>query len=124
MIVLLDSDILIEIARGRSVEVIARWSELASAQYAILFSPVSIAEVWQGALQREHPVLARFFEMLTCVPIDAEIGREAGEFLHAYHKSHRLELGDALIAASAIRSRALLWTRNRKHYPMRALAFF
>jgi hypothetical protein len=31
-----------------------------------------------------------------------------------------VELGDALIAASG----ALLWTRNRQHYPMPDLAFY
>jgi predicted nucleic acid-binding protein len=33
-------------------------------------------------------------------------------------------LGDALIAASAVTSGAMLWTRNRKHCPMKELAFF
>jgi hypothetical protein len=35
-----------------------------------------------------------------------------------------VELGDALIAASAAASGAMLWTRNRKHYPMTELAFY
>ena len=35
-----------------------------------------------------------------------------------YAKSHNVEIGDALIAASAAQSNAALWTRNRKHYPM------
>jgi predicted nucleic acid-binding protein len=35
-----------------------------------------------------------------------------------------VELGDALIAAGAVLSGATLWTRNRKHYPIKELAFF
>jgi hypothetical protein len=35
-----------------------------------------------------------------------------------------VELGDALIAAGAVLNNAALWTRNRKHYPMKELAFF
>jgi len=38
--------------------------------------------------------------------------------------SHAVELGDALIAAAAVASRAELWTRNRKHYPMKEAVFF
>jgi predicted nucleic acid-binding protein len=29
-----------------------------------------------------------------------------------------------LIAAAAVLNRASLWTRNRKHYPMKALTFY
>ena len=35
-----------------------------------------------------------------------------------------MEVGDALIAAAAQLNRAALWTRNRKHYPMKELVFF
>jgi predicted nucleic acid-binding protein len=33
-------------------------------------------------------------------------------------------MGDALIAASAVHNEAALWTRNRKHFPMKELEFF
>lgn len=123
MTVLVDSDILIDVTRGKDPGVLRRWSELSESQLAILCSPVSVAELWQGALPREHELLANLFRALTCVPIDAETGRKAGEFLHAYRKSHGLELGDALIAASVVVNGAVLWTRNRKHYPMKAVSF-
>jgi predicted nucleic acid-binding protein len=35
-----------------------------------------------------------------------------------------VELGDALIAATAVQSKAALWTRDRKHYPMKELSFY
>jgi predicted nucleic acid-binding protein len=54
----------------------------------------------------------------------AETGRQAGDYLKRYRKSHAVELGDALIAAGAVLNNAALWTRNRKHYPMKELAFF
>ena len=37
---------------------------------------------------------------------------------------HGVELGDALIAATAVANSAELWTRNRKHYSMKELSFF
>jgi predicted nucleic acid-binding protein len=59
-----------------------------------------------------------------CAPADAEIGRRAGDYLRRYRKSHGVELGDALIAATAVANGSTIWTRNRKHYPMKELSFF
>src|ERR1035441_5251569 len=83
----------------------------------------TIAEIWHGARPSEHAILNALFSALTCVPIDAEIGRRAGESLRLHAKSHGVELGDALIAASASVHQLTLWTRNRKHYPMRDVSF-
>ena len=58
------------------------------------------------------------------VPIGPEIGRRAGDHLRQFAESHAVELGDALIAATAsIHQRSLLWTHNRKHYPMKDCRF-
>ncbi len=124
MIVLVDSDILIEVTRGRDSEVLRRWSDLADSRDFVLCSTVSVAELWHGALPHEHKLLNDLFDGLICLPVDLQTGRKAGEFLRKYRKSHGLELGDALIAASAVLKGALLWTRNRKHYPMSAVSFF
>jgi predicted nucleic acid-binding protein len=124
MTVLVDSDVLIEISRGKNHDILARWSELGESDDPILYSPVTAAELWAGARPREHQALTNLFQALVCVPIDAETGRQAGDFLRQYHKSHSLELGDALIAAAALLNRAQLWTRNRKHYPMSNLLFY
>jgi predicted nucleic acid-binding protein len=122
--VLIDSDILIEVSRGRDASIVSKWIELSKSDALILFSAVTAAELWAGARPAEYDVLEALFEALICVPADAAIGRRAGEYLRKYRKSHNVELGDALIAASAIGNGATLWTRNRKHYPMKELAFF
>jgi predicted nucleic acid-binding protein len=124
MKLLVDSDILIEVSRGRDEAVLERWRELGQSDAVIVCSPVTVAELWQGAWPREHKLLADLFSILFCVPVDREIGRIAGDFLRLYRKSHRLELGDAIIAATACVHETQLWTRNRKHYPMKELAFF
>jgi len=122
--VLVDSDVLIEVSRERNRDISFRWAQLAESGSAILCSPVSSAELWAGALPREHEATTELFRTLVCVPIDYETGRQAGDYLRHYGKSHGLEIGEALIAAAAVMNHAELWTRNRKHYPMKELLFY
>jgi predicted nucleic acid-binding protein len=124
MTVLIDSDILIEVSRGRNKAVVSRWMELSTSDAAVLYSPVSVAELWAGARPSEHDALRSLFRALTCAPIDEEVGRQAGAYLQRYRRSHGVEVADALIAANAVANNAELWTRNRKHYPMGEIAFF
>lgn len=98
--------------------------ELSESEPLILFSPVTAAELWAGARPSEYSKLEALFDALVCVPADAPVGRKAGEYLHRYGKSHSVELGDALIAASTVASGGQLWTLNRKHYPMPELTFY
>ena len=124
MTILVDSDILIEVSRGKDRDIVSQWIELSRSDAHILYSPLSVAELWAGARPGEHEVLKNLFRTLTCVPIDREIGRHAGDYLRQFRKSHAVEPGDALIAAAAVVNHAALWTRNRKHYPAKELAFF
>ena len=122
--VLIDSDILIEVARGRDQDLCERWEKLSQGEAIISCSPVTVAEIWHGARPREYPVLEKLFGVIPCISIDAAIGRRAGGYLRLYAKSHQAELGDALIAATASIHQLALWTRNHKHYPMKDLNFF
>jgi predicted nucleic acid-binding protein len=122
--VLVDSDILIEVSRGRDAEILSKWMDLSNSDAAVLFSPVSVAELWAAARHHEHDALNNLFRALTCIPIDQETGRQAGIYFQQYRRSHGVEIADALIAAGALANHAQIWTRNRKHYPMKDIAFF
>src|SRR4051794_5054192 len=124
MTVLVDSDILIEVSRGKDADIVSRWLGLSESDAAVLYSPVSVAEVWAGARPSEYDALSNLFRALTCAPIDEESGRQAGLYLRLYRRSHGDEVADALIAVCAVANRAELWTRNRKHYPMKEISFF
>ena len=124
MTVFVDSDILIEVSRGSNQEIISTWIELSNSDSAVLYSPLSVAEVWNGARPNEYDVLNHLFRALKCVPIDEVAGQRAGIYLRQFRRSHGVELADALIAASAVETGAELWTRNRKHYPMKEVRFF
>ena len=122
--ILIDSDILIEVSRDRDAGLVTKWDSLARSQAVLVCSPVTVAELWHGARPQEHKILEDLFAVIQCVPIDLEIGRRAGDYLRVFAKSHSVELGDALIAATASLHGLELWTRNRRHYPMKGLAFF
>jgi predicted nucleic acid-binding protein len=124
MTVLVDSDILIEVSRGRDAAIVSKWLNLSNVDAVVLYSPVSVAELWAGARPQEHDALNNLFRALTCTGIDQEAGRQAGAYLRQYRQSHGVEVADAFIAASAVANQAQLWTRNRKHYPMKEITFF
>jgi predicted nucleic acid-binding protein len=124
MLVLIDSDVLIEVLRGHDEAIVEKWLGLAASSDTTLCSPVSIAELWQSARPREEASLTALFDVMLSVPADAQIGRLAGDCVRRYSKSHRVELADALIGATAIFHGAHLWSRNRKRYPMPEIRFY
>jgi len=121
---LIDSDILIEVTRARDNALLARWNHLSSGDTPLLCSPVTVAELWHGARVTEQSALSALFAAIECVAIDARIGQRAGDYLRQFFKSHHVELADTLIAATASIHNLQLWTRNRRHYPMKDLVFY
>jgi hypothetical protein len=69
MSVLIDSDILMDVSRGRDTDLVSRWTGLSRSEVVILDSPVSAAELWAGARPAEHHALDNLFRALKCVPI-------------------------------------------------------
>ena len=82
---------------------------------SLLWTPISIAEIFAGARKSERERLETLFQIIEMLPISEAIGKKAGHYLQKYSKSHSLELGDALIAASACITNLSLWTINKKH---------
>jgi predicted nucleic acid-binding protein len=122
--VLIDSDILMEVTRARDSAILARWDELSRSDNVPLCSPVTVAELGDRVRPHEQKTLSALFAAITCIAIDLDIGERAGDYLRQYAKSHHVELGDALIAATACIHKAHLWTLSRRHYPMKELVFY
>jgi hypothetical protein len=120
---LIDSDVLIDVLRGRDEKIVSEWAALIDGNEPVFVSPVSVAEIWASVRQNEPETVAALFGALPIVPIGSEIAEKAGQYLRQYRASHGIELGDALIAATASLHELVLWTRNRKHFPMRELRF-
>ncbi len=124
MTVLIDSDVLVEVLRGEEQQVLRHWHSLATVETPLLFSALSTAEIWAAARSSEHVQVMKLFRPLLCIPVDREIGKLAGEYLRKFSRGHQLTLVDAVIAASAIRHQAALWTRDRSRYPIQELSFY
>jgi len=113
---ILDSDVLIEILRG-NLRTSGWTAAQASTGETLRYSPVSRAEIGAGMRAGEEEGIAALFAGLDAVTIDSTTGELAGERLRRYRASHALELGDALIGASAQQHGERLATFNRRHYP-------
>ena len=113
---IVDSDVIIEILRGNS-RTTAWFQKQRSAGTAIRYSPVTRAEVRAGTRPKERAAISALFESITVVPIDASMADLAGERLARYARTHNVQLGDALIAASALEHGDELATFNARHFP-------
>lgn len=121
--ILTDSDILIELVRGRNAALLGQWQWILNSSETLACTPINVAELWSGVRKDESHILETTFNALLCIPLDDEVGRMAGDLLRKYGPSHGVHLSDALIGAAAIVHGATLWTRNRKHYPAKGLRF-
>ncbi len=120
--VVLDSDVIIEILRGHA-DPLRRAAALDEAGVPTFCTAIAWAEIFAGVRPGEESATRAFFDARGEVVLDAKIGRQAGDYLARYTKSHGVEIADALVAAAAAMSGLRLWTLNRRHYPMPGLRF-
>ncbi|MCX5797858.1 MAG: PIN domain-containing protein [Elusimicrobia bacterium] len=119
---LLDSDVIIEVLRGNAV-LVEQLRAQRGAGRLLAYTPVAKAEIYHGLRPGEEKAAEGFFAACLGLPINDEVAEQAGRYLAAYHRSHGIELGDALVAAAARVHRAVLFTLNRRHYPMQDIRF-
>ncbi len=115
--ILFDTDVLIEHLRDNP-KVTQQIADLHQAHTHLGYSAISEAEVYRGLRSHERTKTGLLLNGLTCLDVNRDVGRMAGEYLRKYSKTHGLELPDALIASCAIVHRFALCTFNWKHYPM------
>ena len=110
---LIDSDILIDHLRKEknALDFLDRALEKG---YLLFLSVVSRAEIYAGMRKGEDKAICSLFEIIKPVNVDATIADKAGEYLRKFSKSHALNVGDAIIAATASEMELSLVTRNLK----------
>jgi predicted nucleic acid-binding protein len=113
--ILVDTNIVIDFLRGAPAA--TAWFDELVDRPAI--SAISILELYAGARsQRDERDIVAVQGQLTCLPISEVIGERAGAIMRHFHRSHGIDIPDALIAATAEHHALQLATLNVKHFPM------
>lgn len=122
--VVVDTDVLIWILRG-DINIKEKFkAAVLNTRGEVYITPVQSAEIYSGMRPKEREETESFVEALPVLVLDSEAGKLAGKFIRDYGKSHHVTLADAFIAASVKARAFVLWTLNKKHYPMLAVKEF
>ncbi len=89
-------------------------------------------ELWTGAMQRaevlffmrpaEEEMTTLLLSQLKTAPVDQSVIDEAGRLYRKWNPSHGVDANDSILAATVLRSGGVLYTLNKKHYPMKEVA--
>jgi len=113
---LVDADLLIDLLNGfrPTVEFIA---VLQQPDDVFTTAAVAIAEAMTGIAPARRPDARAFLATFVCLDATRDVALRAGELRYdAFRRGRPLPAADALIAATAIENRAILLTRNRRHF--------
>mgnify|MGYP006293601423 FL=1 len=111
-----DTDVLIDFLRGHGP--VAERIEL-ELRHRLATTVITAFELWAGAVgsaKREHAV-ETLLDALSLISLDSQSARVASHVRHSLSKRGRtIGMADALIAGICIEQRAILLTRNVKHF--------
>jgi predicted nucleic acid-binding protein len=118
MTILVDTSVLIDHLRGHESARAALRQAIGEGQ-RLIGSVLTKVEVLAGVRPGEAAKTRRLLAVLHWVAVDEALAEDAGLLANRYLRSHPgVDLVDYVIAATAERERARLWTRNLKHFPM------
>lgn len=87
--------------------------------------PINITEVYAGLRPKEEANTRNFLRSLELFPLTWSVAEQAGLLKRDYSKKGRtLNLGDVLIAATALGNDLILLTDNVKDFPMSELSLY
>ena len=112
--ILCDTNILIEFYRDNA-DVVSTMQEIGLPELAV--SVITVGELYFGARDRRELLkIKRHLASLQQIPMDQETSELALSLLETYALSHRLNLPDAVIAATALRHELSLYTLNVRDF--------
>jgi predicted nucleic acid-binding protein len=119
--ILLDTDVVINLLKKKE-ETLDKLNGLGQCQFYI--SPIIIAEIYAGAKNKEIEQIQMLFSYFKTLEINEQIGIISGQYANQFRKAFQgISLEDYLIAGTAKYYGLILWTYNRKHYPMKDIIF-
>jgi predicted nucleic acid-binding protein len=120
--VLLDSDVVIKILKKKE-ETLTKLKSILDEKLAI--SVITVAEIYAGVRKNEIATVEKLFSYFEIVNIDKEIAKIAGEYANKYKKAYNgISLENYLIAATVKAKGYILWSYNKKYYPMKDIELF
>ena len=118
MKILLDTSVLIDVLRARNNRR-ALLANLLHEGHSLTTSVLNVAELYAGMRPGEETQTSEFLSGLVCFELDKSTAQLAGHFKSSWAKKGRtLTLPDTIIAAIAVQNRCILFTDNRKDFPM------
>jgi len=112
-IVLLDTNILIEILKGNDKTI----SKIEALEAKLSISSITVMELYYGALNKVELVkLGKFVSLFNIIELNDSISKKATMLVKRYAKSHTLDIPDSLIASTALVLNAKLVTYNTKDF--------
>jgi len=115
---LVDSDIVISYTKRQPsaralLEVVIREDDAPVSA----ISAITAFEVLQGLRHPEKPVIRRLLDSFRCLPVTEQTAHLAATLVRRQReRGHKLDMGDALIAATALIHGLVLVTGNRRHF--------
>jgi len=111
--ILLDTNILIEILKGHQKTI----EKVESFHATLAVSSISVMELYYGAINKaELNKLEKFVSLFHRVQLDENISIQATKLVKLYAKSHNLDIPDSLIASTALVHNTKLFTYNLKDF--------
>ena len=118
MAIIVDTSVLIDHLRGEETAREALRGAAAAGE-RLAASVLTKVEVLAGMRVPEERTTRRLLDSLDWIAVDDEIAERAGALANRYLPSHPgVDPVDSVIAATAERIDARLWTRNVRHFPM------
>ena len=112
---LIDTDILIDTARG--IENAITCLQTLEEHSELTISSITQMEMIVGCQNRsELRALDKFLERFLIISVSQDISLTAVHLLKTYRLSHGLKIADALIASTAIKSGIALISKNQRDY--------
>jgi predicted nucleic acid-binding protein len=111
---IIDTDVLIWYLRGNK-----NAQKVINANIPFKISVINYMELLQGLRdKKEYSTLQKYLKnwSIEIIQINENISSRAMFYVEDYCLSHSMELGDAIIAATALEYHDVLLTANEKHY--------
>ncbi|MFO7892018.1 MAG: type II toxin-antitoxin system VapC family toxin [bacterium] len=114
----IDSDILIWHLRGdfQALKFLKKIRD--NEEYELCTGALQRAEVVFFMREEEKQDTLLFLSMFKTIPVDQQIVDVASELYRTWNPGYGLDINDTFLAATAMLQGGVIYTKNKKHYPM------